>query len=83
MIQVNSDKSFTATDIITATDAQGNTIDVVSLYGAVELDRMSAYNFTILNKELYNANKEAIQDIVNDFLAEIKAKITELGGLEF
>lgn len=83
MINVIDEKSFTATKIITATNSSGVVVDVVSLYGSVELDRLTSYNFTILNKELYEASKEAIQIIVEQFKAEITAKIDEMGGLQF
>lgn len=82
-IQVNSEKSFVATHRISVVDPEGQNIDVVTLYGAVELDGMTSYNFTILNKEIYKANKEAIQAEVDKFVADIKAKIAELGGLQF
>lgn len=83
MINVIDNKSFTATKIVTATNSNGVVVDVVSLYGSVELDRLTSYNFTILNKELYDANKEAIQAVVEQFKAEITAKIDEMGGLQF
>lgn len=83
MINIIDNKSFTATKIVTATNSNGVVVDVVSLYGSVELDRLTSYNFTILNKELYDANKEAIQAVVEQFKAEIAAKIDEMGGLQF
>ena len=83
MIQVIDTKNFVATKTISATDAEGNTIEIASLYGGVQLDWSVSYNFTILNKELYLANKDAIQKQVDAFVAEIQAKITELGGLHF
>ena len=55
----------------------------MSLYGSVELDKLTSYNFTILNKELYEANKDAIKVVVEQFKAEITAKIDEMGGLQF
>ena len=82
-IQVTGEKSFVASSRISVVDPEGHNIDVVSLYGAVELDGMTSYNFTILNKEIYKANKEAIQDEVDRFVEAIKTKITELGGLQF
>lgn len=83
MIEVIDSKNFVATKTISAVDSTGKTVDVVTLYGGVELDRCTSYNFTILNKEVYLANKAAIQDQVDIFMQEIKAKITELGGLQF
>lgn len=82
-IIVTSEKSFTASQRISVINDAGKTIDIATLYGAVELDRMTSYNFTILNAELYNANKEAIQQVVNEFMAAIRAKIDEFGGLQF
>lgn len=83
MIEVTDTKSFVATKNISAYDSNGNEIQIVTLYGAVELDRSTSYSFTIINKELYQANKEAIQAEVDAFVAEMKAKITDMGGLQF
>lgn len=83
MIEVSDNKNFVATKTISVTDAQGNIIEIATLYGGVELDRSTSYNFTILNKELYLANRKAVQEQVDLFMAEIKAKIEELGGLQF
>ena len=83
MIQVNDTKNFVATKEITVEDSEGNVITIATLYGGVELERSTSYNFTILNKELYLANKKAVQEQVDLFMAEIKAKREELGGLQF
>lgn len=83
MIEVIDNKNFVATKTITVTNEDGTVIEIATLYGGVELERSTSYNFTILNKELYLANKEAIQLQVDAFVAEIKAKIEELGGLKF
>ena len=83
MINVIDEKSFVATRIITAKNSNGVVVDVVSLYGSVELDRLTSYNFTILNKELYDTNKDAIKVVVEQFKSEITAKIDEMGGLQF
>lgn len=83
MIEVIDNKNFVATKTITVTSEDGTVIEIATLYGGVELERSTSYNFTILNKELYLANKEAIQLQVDAFVAEIKAKIEELGGLKF
>lgn len=83
MIQVNDTKSFVATKDITVEDSAGNVITIATLYGGIELDRCTSYNFTILNREIYLANKEAVQQQVDLFMAEIHAKIAELGGLQF
>ena len=83
MIEVTDNKSFVATKIISVTDEQGAEIQIATLYGSVELDRSTSYSFTILNKELYTANREAIQAQVDLFVKEIKDKIAELGGLQF
>lgn len=83
MIEVTDSKSFVATKIISVTDEQGAEIQIATLYGAVELDRSTSYGFTILNKELYTANREAVQAQVDLFVKEIKDKIAELGGLQF
>ena len=83
MIQVTDNKSFVATKIISVTNEQGAEIQIATLYGAIELDKSTSYSFTILDKELYVANKETIQAQVDLFVNEIKAKIAELGGLQF
>lgn len=83
MIQVTNNKSFVATKIISVTDEQGAEIQIATLYGAVELDKSTSYSFTILDKDLYAANREAIQAQVDLFIKEIKDKIAELGGLQF
>ena len=83
MIQVTDNKSFVATKIISVTNEQGAEIQIATLYGAVELDRSTCYSFTILNKEVYVANREAVQAQVDLFVKEIKDKIAELGGLQF
>lgn len=82
-INCSEDKSFTASKSITVTTAEGTTVEIATLYGSVELERSTNYSFTVLNKELYLANREAIQLQVDAFVAEIKAKIDELGGLHF
>lgn len=83
MIEVTGAKSFAASKMITVTDASGVNHDVVSLYGSVELDRMTSYSFSILDKKLYKSNKDAIQAIVADFKKELQEKIDEMGGLQF
>ena len=83
MIQVTDNKSFVATKIISVTTEQGAEIQIATLYGAVELDKSTSYSFTILDKDLYVANREAVQAQVDLFVNEIKAKIAELGGLQF
>ena len=83
MIEVINSKNFVATKTISAVYSTGKSVDVVTLYGGIELDRCTSYNFTILNKEIYLANKEVIQAEVDAFMAEIRAKIEELGGLQF
>lgn len=83
MINVIDEKSFVATRIITAKNSNGIVVEVVSLYSSVELDKLTSFNFTILNKELYEANKDAIKVVVEQFKAEITAKIDEMGGLQF
>ena len=83
MIEVTDNKSFVATKIISVTNEQGAEIQIAALYGAVELDKSTSYSFTILDKELYVANREAVQAQVDLFVQEIKDKIAELGGLQF
>ena len=83
MIQVTDNKSFVATKIISVINEQGAEIQIATLYSAVELDKSTSYSFTILDKDLYVANREAIQAQVDLFVNEIKAKIAELGGLQF
>lgn len=83
MIQVTDNKSFVATKIISVINEQGAEIQIATLYSAVELDKSTSYSFTILDKDLYVANREAIQAQVDLFVKEIKDKIAELGGLQF
>lgn len=83
MIEVIDAKNFVSTKTITAVDSDGNTIEVVSLYGGVELDHTTSFSFNILNKDVYNLNRVAIQEQVDLFIDELKAKIKELGGLCF
>ena len=83
MIEVTDNKSFVATKIISVTNEQGAEIQIATLYGAVELDKSTSYSFTILDKDLYVANREAVQAQVDLFIKEIKDKIAELGGLQF
>ncbi len=83
MIEVIDTKNFVSTRTISAVDSEGKNIDVVSLYGGVELNHTTSFSFNILNKEVYSNNREAIQEQVDLFIAELKAKIKELGGICF
>ena len=83
MIQVIEEKTVINQELITVTDDSGNDVEVMSLYGSVELDRSVNYSFTILNKDIYNANKTELQAVVTAFVAALQDKITELGGCTF
>ena len=83
MIQVTDNNIFVATEWISVTMEKSAEIQIATLYGAVELDKSTSYSFTILDKDLYAANREAIQAQVDLFVKEIKDKIAELGGLQF
>ena len=81
MLIINENKSVVNTKVISATTAEGKEIEIVTLYGAVNLDGGTSYNFSILNAAIYNDNKEAIDTEIDAFKAEINSKIEELKGI--
>ena len=81
MLIVNDNKSVVNTKVISATTAEGKEIEIVSLYGAVDLNGGTSYNFSILNADIYNENKKAIDTEIAAFKAEINSKIEELKGI--
>ena len=81
MLIVNDNKSVVNTRVISATTVEGKEIEIASLYGAVDLNGGTSYNFSILNADIYNENKEVIDTEIAAFKAEINSKIAELGGI--
>ena len=80
-LEVRDNKSVINTKRISAYDSNNNEIEIVTLYGAVELNGTTAFNFTIVNEVLFSKNKDAIMEEVVAFKEELNNKVKELGGI--
>lgn len=77
-INVVENKSVVATDSIVVVDAEGNDITVVTLYGTVEKNGSTSYCFNVTEEELYKANREVIQEVIDQFIVDLNAEATRL-----
>lgn len=77
-INVVENKSVVATDSIIVTDAEGMEITVATLYGTVEKTGSTSYCFNVAEEELYKANREAIQMVIDQFIADLDAEANRL-----
>lgn len=77
-INVVENKSVVATDSIVATDAKGAEITIGTLYGTVEKNGSTSYCFNVIEEDLYKANRESIQTVVDKFIADLNAEAKRL-----
>lgn len=77
-INVVENKSVIATDSIVVNDAEGNEITVATLYGTVEKNGSTSYCFNVAEEALYKANREVIQEAIDQFIADLNAEAIRL-----
>ena len=77
-INVVENKSVVATDSIVVTDEEGNEVTVATMYGTVDKNGSTSYCFNVMEEALYKANREVIQEVINQFAADLNAEATRL-----
>lgn len=77
-INVVENKSVVATDSIVVIDAEGNEVTVATLYGTVDKNGSTSYCFNVMEEDIYKANRESIQTVVDKFIADLNAEATRL-----
>lgn len=77
-INVVENKSVIATDSIVVSDAEGNEVTVATLYGTVEKNGSTSYCFNVTEEALYKANREVIQEAIDQFIADLNAEANRL-----
>ena len=77
-INVVENKSVVATDSIVVIDAEGNEVTVATMYGTVDKNGSTSYCFNVMEEALYKANREVIQEVIDQFIADLNAEATRL-----
>lgn len=77
-INVVENKTVVASDSIVVTNAEGTEITVGTLYGTVDKNGSTNYCFNVMEEELYKANRESIQAVVTQFIADLNAEAKRL-----
>lgn len=81
--QVIEGKTVVANKTINVSDEEGIIKDIARLYGSVDLNGSINYSFTVVNEKLYAGNREAIQQIVDTFVADLQEEAKKLKALTF
>ena len=80
-IQLIQDKSVVSNDSIVMYDDNGTDILVATLYGTVKKNGSVSYCFNIVNEDVYNANRDSIQAVVNQFILDLNTEAKRLLAL--